>query len=161
MDDWRDNLSEEERLEIVVEDAEHLMLCRIQRKRAKDAMRRATQRAGNAAIRLTESQRDAMFEIYLEAQRLGELHGIPHEVDHRIPLKGCWRDAKTGRKIHYIRGLHVPENLRAIVGDRNKKRSNMFYTSDPLIVPEVGEYDPFDELEPHFGVPDEEKGIPF
>lgn len=164
MDDWRDNLTEEERLEIEMEDAEHLTLCRIQRKRAKDAMRRATQRAGNAAIRLTESQRDAMFEIYLEAQMRADFTGIKHEVDHRIPICGCWRDEETQRIVHYVRGLHVPENLRTITKKQNLDRSNMFFTAESLIVPKPGEYDPLKEYEAQVYGPDVNFGdeeIPF
>ena len=167
MDDWRKNLTDEDRLEIEAEDAAHLILCRKQRKRAQDAMRRATQRAGDAAVPLTAAQKDAMFAIYLEAQMRADFTGIKHEVDHRIPLFGCWRDEETQRVIHYIRGLHVPDNLRTTTKDQNRKRSNMFLTADPLIVPNPGEYDPFLEYETclygcdvNFG-PDDDDDIPF
>jgi hypothetical protein len=167
MDDWRKNLTDEERPEIEAEDAAHLILCRKQRKRAQDAMRRATQRAGNAAVPLTAAQKDAMFAIYLEAQMRADFTGIKHEVDHRIPLCGCWRDKDTKRVIHYIRGLHVPDNLRTTTKDQNRKRSNMFFTADPLIVPKPGEYDPLVEYEArlhgydvNFGS-DSDEDIPF
>ncbi len=124
-------------------------------------MRRATQRAGAAAVPLTENQLREMFAIYMAAQKNAEREGRPYDVDHLIPLCGCWRDAETGRKIHYIRGLHVPNNLRAIPRNLNQRRSNMFYTSEPLIVPSAGEFDPLDEFEPHFGAEDDGGDIPF
>ena len=161
MDDWRKNLDPDELEEIEIEDAHLLAIHRKQRKRAMDAMRQATQRAGPAAVPLTENQLEQMFAIYMAAQKNAEREGRPYDVDHRIPLHGCWRDAETGRLVHYIRGLHVPKNLRAIPRNLNQKRSNMFYTSEPLIVPKAGEFDPLDEFEPHFGVEDEDDDIPF
>jgi len=161
MDDWRKNLDADELEDIEIEDARLLAAHRKQRKRAKDAMRMATQRAGRAAVPLTENQIEEMFAIYLEAQKLSDIHSRSYDVDHLIPLFGCWRDAETGRKVHYIRGLHVPKNLRAIPTNLNQRRSNMFYTSEPLIVPKTGEYDPLSELEPHYGFEDQDDDIPF
>lgn len=145
MTDWRENLSEDERAEIDAEDAVYEEMCRVQRKRAQDAMRRATQRASEAAIPLSDEQRQAMFEIYLEAQIRTDKTGIKHEVDHLVPLCGCWKDNASGRVVHYVRGLHVPNNLRVVTKGQNRDRSNMFFTADPLIVPKSGEYDPLEE----------------
>jgi len=161
MDDWREDFDAEELEEVEFEDAHLLAIYRKQRKRARDAMRKATQRAGAAAIPLTEKQLEEMFAIYMAAQKNAERESRPYDVDHLIPLCGCWRDAETGRKIHYIRGLHVPSNLRAIPRNLNQRRSNMFYTSEPLIVPKAGEFDPLDEFEPHYGVECDDDDIPF
>lgn len=145
MTDWRENLSEDERAEIDAEDTVYEEMCRIQRKKAKDAMRRASQRASEAAIPLSDEQRQAMFEIYLEAQIRTDKSGIKHEVDHLVPLFGCWRDKTSGRVVHYVRGLHVPNNLRVVTKGQNRDRSNMFFMAEPLIVPKSGEYDPMEE----------------
>ena len=161
MDDWRKRLDPNELREVDIEDEHLLAIHRKQRKRAQDAMRRATQRAGAAAVPLNEDQLKEMFAIYMAAQKNAEREGRPYDVDHLIPLCGCWRDAETGRKIHYIRGLHVPNNLRAIPRNLNQRRSNMFYTSEPLIVPKAGEFDPLDEFEPHFGVECDDDDISF
>lgn len=161
MDDWRKKLDASELREVEIEDEHLLATHRKQRKRAQDAMRKATQRAGAAAVPLTENQLEEMFAIYMAAQKNSEREGRPYDVDHLIPLHGCWRDAETGRKIHYIRGLHVPNNLRAIPRNLNQRRSNMIFTSEPLIVPKPGEFDPLDEFEPHFGVEDDDEEIPF
>jgi|SRR6516164_6972845 len=52
-------------------------------------------------------------KVYIEAQRLTEETGIPHQVDHEVPL------------MHpAVCGLHVPWNLRAIPKAVNAAKSN-------------------------------------
>ena len=53
--------------------------------------------------------------IYLEAARISLETGIPHEVDHIIPIK---------HKL--VCGLHVPENLRIIPATENRSKNNKF-----------------------------------
>ena len=53
--------------------------------------------------------------IYEQAKLLTLTTGIPHHVDHIIPLHG-----------KLVSGLHVHENLRAIPALENKKKSNLF-----------------------------------
>lgn len=53
--------------------------------------------------------------IYAEATRLTAATGIPHEVDHEIPLNG-----------RNVCGLHVESNLRVITASANRKKGNRF-----------------------------------
>jgi hypothetical protein len=50
---------------------------------------------------------------YLEAARKTRETGIPHQVDHIIPLRG--------RKVS---GLHVPQNLRVVTRSENVRKHN-------------------------------------
>jgi 5-methylcytosine-specific restriction endonuclease McrA len=52
-------------------------------------------------------------KVYAEAVRLSQETGIPHEVDHVIPLQH-----------RLVCGLHVPWNLRAIPATENQRKSN-------------------------------------
>jgi hypothetical protein len=57
--------------------------------------------------------RAAIEAIYQEAKRLTRATGVPHDVDHIVPLHG--RD---------VSGLHVSWNLQAIPRLDNKQKSN-------------------------------------
>ena len=133
---WRDELNADERLEVAQEDLALLKLSRVQRKRARDALRMATKRAGKAAIKLPKVEQAKMLPIYLAAQKLSAIHKAHFQVDHITPLHGVHMDKRTGVTIHYICGLHVPQNLRVILGSHNRERSDELYTAAPLIVPD-------------------------
>ena len=64
---------------------------------------------------LTEDQIQQIKEVYAEAKRLEEKTGIPHHVDHIVPLVG-----------RIVCGLHVPWNLRAIPKADNLSRPRIY-----------------------------------
>ena len=51
--------------------------------------------------------------IYAEAKRLSDETGVPHEVDHIIPLQS-----------RYVCGLHIPCNLQVVPRDLNRRKGN-------------------------------------
>jgi hypothetical protein len=78
------------------------------------AKRRATLRQAMPSW-LTQDQILQIRAIYAEAKRLSDETGIPHDVDHIVPLVG---------KI--VSGLHVPWNLRAIPKIENNRRPRIY-----------------------------------
>ena len=56
-------------------------------------------------------------EVYDLARLRTQLTGVPHHVDHEIPLQG-----KT------VSGLHVPLNLRVITQEENQRKNNRYVT---------------------------------
>jgi hypothetical protein len=61
------------------------------------------------------ANRDAIREVYAEAYRLTQETGIPHHVDHVIPLKG-----------RNVCGLHIETNLQVLPALENMKKRNKF-----------------------------------
>ena len=78
------------------------------------AKRRATLRQAMPPW-LTQDQVLEIRAIYAEAKRLSDETGVPHDVDHIVPLAG---------KI--VSGLHVPWNLRAIPKIENNRRPRIY-----------------------------------
>lgn len=64
---------------------------------------------------LTKEQWREMDDLYRECRRLTKETGIPHHVDHIVPLRGG-----------IVSGLHVPWNLRVITAIENVSRPRIY-----------------------------------
>lgn len=64
------------------------------------------------------ADRARIAEFYREAQRLTLATGIPHEVDHIVPLR-----------YKLASGLHVPANLQVVTRTENRSKSNRFISN--------------------------------
>lgn len=74
-------------------------------KRHSAELQRTPAWANHAAIRA----------VYQEAARLALETGIPHDVDHVVPLRG-----------RLVSGLHVHNNLRPLPAKENRAKNNKF-----------------------------------
>ena len=72
---------------------------------------------------LTQEHNDQIKELYATAKQLTEETGIPHHVDHIIPLKGKSYDLGTRRMRHTVCGLHVPWNLEVVPAEENLSKN--------------------------------------
>lgn len=88
---------------------------RRQRRSAAARPHRAASRAKRLLRYVAWADQEAIKAVYAEAERASRRTGIPHEVDHIIPLRG-----KT------VSGLHVPENLRVVPKVVNREKRNHF-----------------------------------
>jgi len=80
------------------------------KRNAINAKRRAS--LINQTPKIIDSEK--IKELYTEASRLTKMTGIPHEVDHIIPLQG-----KT------LRGLHEYSNLQILTRFENRSKKNI------------------------------------
>jgi len=78
---------------------------------AYQALARAKRR--NAVPKWFNSIKKDVQKIYIEARTKTLETGIPHEVDHIIPLVS-----------NYVCGLHVPNNLRVVTRYENRSKQN-------------------------------------
>ena len=83
--------------------------------RAKRRARTADRRVRRVQQTPSWANREAIQRVYEEAQRLSDHTGLPHHVDHIIPLRG-----------KLVCGLHVEQNLRVIPGSENVRKSNRY-----------------------------------
>ena len=61
------------------------------------------------------ANKEAISEFYEKARRLTEETGVPHDVDHIIPLRG-----------ELVSGLHVESNLQVISSSENRIKNNNY-----------------------------------
>lgn len=73
----------------------------------------AARRAGLGKATPPWVDRRAIKAVYADCMARTKATGIPHEVDHIVPLQGT-----------FVSGLHVPWNLRVITATENRKKSN-------------------------------------
>jgi hypothetical protein len=66
--------------------------------------------------------RESLVVFYVEADRLSRETGIPHEVDHIVPLQS-----------EVVCGLHVPANLQVIPRFTNRSKRNRFEVGPPCV----------------------------
>lgn len=69
----------------------------------------------------TSSDREKIRAIYEKSALITQETGIPHEVDHIIPIKN-----------EEVCGLHVPQNLQIVSRDFNRRKKNSFLTYQTL-----------------------------
>lgn len=67
---------------------------------------------------LTESDRELIRDVYAEARQVSKDTGVPHQVDHIIPIRG-----------KLVSGLHVPGNLQVLTAFSNQSKGNRFTPS--------------------------------
>jgi hypothetical protein len=84
-----------------------------ERNRAEIRARLAASKEGREKRRVLWANRDAIIEIYRQAELMTRTTGRLHVVDHIIPLQG-----KT------VSGLHVETNLRVIEHHENAVKHN-------------------------------------
>lgn len=79
----------------------------------KRAVYSASYRASKINAQPEWCDQDDMRIIYKQCRKKTKETGVPHEVDHIIPLQS-----------DIVCGLHVPWNLQIITQDENRKKSN-------------------------------------
>lgn len=75
----------------------------------------AKQRALRKKRTATWADPEIMVTFYRRAAEMTRMTGIPHEVDHIVPLLG-----------KLVSGLHVEDNLRVVPRTENRAKSNHF-----------------------------------
>ena len=89
--------------------------------RPRRAERQRARVARQNASRLAIIHKEASLVIYEEAARVTVETGVPHEVDHVVPLQAV-----------DVCGLHVPWNLRVDTAEANRRKQNRWTETDAL-----------------------------
>lgn len=84
-------------------------------KRTANQAKRTARQKQRTPKWLTREDFQAMSFMYEMARALSEATGIPHHVDHEIPLQG-----------ERVSGLHVPQNLQILTAFENVSKKNIW-----------------------------------
>lgn len=69
--------------------------------------------------------------IYAEAARLTKETGIPHHVDHMVPIQGPIAKHGPFRGMRLVYGLHCEANLQILPGSENMSKGNRYWPDMP------------------------------
>lgn len=83
-------------------------------------MARSMRRAAEKQARPVWANREAMREFYRRAALIQAETGIPHHVDHIVPLQSEW-----------VCGLHCETNLQVMSGPENQSKGNRHWPDMP------------------------------
>ena len=81
---------------------------------ARESAKRATRKRAAPAW-LTDRHLSQIEAVYAEAAALSQSTGIPHQVDHIVPIAG-----------RNVCGLHVPWNLQILTQSQNASKGNRY-----------------------------------
>jgi hypothetical protein len=70
------------------------------------------------------ASKKAMSAVYEEAYRKTAETGVPHQVDHIVPLRNP-----------FVCGLHVEHNLRVLTAEQNLRKANFYWPDQPWEIP--------------------------
>lgn len=84
---------------------------------AAHSAKRRSAKAERTPPWLSVEQHEEILKFYVDALEISTVSGIPHHVDHIVPLRG-----KT------VSGLHVPWNMQIITATENLKKNNKYET---------------------------------
>lgn len=90
-------------------------LVQIGRRPENIAHHAAKRRAARKRRTASWANLEKIKEIYAIAARLSKDTGVPHHVDHIIPMQGV-----------FVSGLHVESNLQVITATENMSKHNRF-----------------------------------
>ena len=83
---------------------------------------------------LTKQHEDAIVAKFQEAIDREEVTGVPHAVDHVVPLVGIcrktWLASGMRKRLHVVCGLHVPKNLEPLPLGINRDIKSDWFDSD-------------------------------
>lgn len=77
----------------------------------------ANSRRRSAKLNATPAwaNQEAITEIYRQAKEISIRTGVPHDVDHEVPLQN-----------KFVCGLHVENNLKIVTASENRQKHNKF-----------------------------------